>query len=200
MTIDEVEVYVGIVLAGLLSLVCMVIFIRIIQSPEEKRSGLMILLGLTMLAGVLLVGDAPIVSLIVTSIVAMGCLYALHGAATTESPKTFVVGILAASMITSLLLSQASRSFDLGLLHWFEVSVHDRSAAEEFVSAAETLQTKAEAALASVAEAQEALEDATARIDAMDGENEAIATAVAELTRRHNDLIARVDMFEEGQD
>lgn len=128
MTIDEVEVFVGSVLAGLLSIVCVAIFARMVLSSDEERSGLMVLLGVTMLAGVLLVGDAPVVSLVVNSVVAVGCLHALYWAATKESPKTFVVGVLAVSMISSLLLSEASRSYEFSLFKWVELQASGSAA------------------------------------------------------------------------
>lgn len=189
MTAADFEIYLGIFFATLITVACLYLFVRMIMSGDKKQQPLvMAVLGLAMIAGLILVGNTPVVSLLVSSIVCLACLYALFKVATGPEPSPGVVGVLATAMIVSLLLTQAARTFNFGLASWFEVSVSDRREINSLIDAAQNLEDQAARALRdiedfeNIGEAAELLNTSAEDLNEARAEMQKLLTSNAQLS------------------
>lgn len=127
----ELELYVGIGVAFTFSVVCLLLLLRSTRRDETPNWKVFTAVGAAMLASVMFVGNAPFISLVQNVVISLGCLIALYLHITRQaSPKPMIVALLATVMLTTLLINQASRSFEIGLLNWFRVKVEDAAPAE----------------------------------------------------------------------
>lgn len=117
MTQEIIRLWAGIGLACLFSFSFVWVLLRDAQKGRLQPRNLAVL-ALAIMVSVTLVGDALFVCLIQSVIVSTGCLWVLHRYSSQGDSDFRVVAVLAITMLSSLVLSQASGTWPLGLSNW----------------------------------------------------------------------------------
>src|SRR5258708_4930927 len=127
---DEIEAYVGLGIAVIFSIGFLILLVRASKKAANFNYRILGILALGMVGCVTMIGNAPYVSLIQNVAISLAFLLAffIHmgtTAAQDTQPNVRLVGLLVASMLSCLIINQASRSFEIGLLRWFKIDVHE---------------------------------------------------------------------------